>query len=179
MKKFASLLFVMVAALVFGLTTVSAKTEQELRDHIVKTPVVINGKNVYLKTEYANMVDDYLARTELSAADCDYLYARIDELKTLFEKEGTTDSAKLSTDAKKQIKSMLTKAATETDVVFTVEGTLVTVTAGDGTKYAVELSNKDPFAATGTENNVIVVGAAFIAIIGLGFGVRKFRKLNA
>ena len=74
---------------------------------------------------------------------------------------------------------MLTKAATETDVVFTVEGTLVTVTAGDGTKYAVELYNKDPFAATGTENNVIVVGAAFIAIIGLGFGVRKFRKLNA
>jgi len=179
MKKFASLLFVMVAALVFGLSTVSAKTEQELRDHIVKTPVVINGKNVYLKTEYANMVDDYLARTELSSADCDYLYARIDELKALFEKEQTTDSAKLSKDAKKQIKTMLTKAATDTSVVFTVEGTLVTVTAGDGTKYAVELSNKDPFAATGTDSNLIIVSAAAISIIGLGFGVRKFRKLNA
>ena len=57
MKKFASLLFVMVAALVFGLTTVSAKTEQELRDHIVKTPVVINGKNVSLKTAYAKSMD--------------------------------------------------------------------------------------------------------------------------
>ena len=91
----------------------------------------------------------------------------------------TTDSAKLSKDAKKQIKAMLTKAATDTDVVFTVEGTLVTVTAGDGTKYAVELSNKDPFAATGAENDLIIVSAAAITIIGLGFGVRKFRKLNA
>ena len=179
MKKIASLLFVMVAAIVFGLSTASAKTEQELRDHIVKTPVVINGKNVYLKTEYANMVDDYLARTELSSADCDYLYARIDEIKALLESEGTTDSAKLSKSAKKTLKTMLNNAAVDTDVKFTVEGTLVTVTAGDGTVYAVELSNKDPFAATGSESNLIIIGAAAITIIGLGFGVRKFRKLNA
>jgi hypothetical protein len=178
MKKFTSLLFVMIAAVVFGLSTVSAKTEQELRDHIANTPVVINGKSTYLKKEYVNMVDDYLKRTELSSADCDYLYARIDEIKALLESEKTTDSAKLSKDAKKQLKAMLTKAATETSVQFTVEGTLVTVTAGDGTKYAVELANKDPFASTGSDN-LIIVGAAAIAIIGLGFGVRKFRKLNA
>ena len=178
MKKFTSLLFVMIAAVVFGVATVSAKTEQELRDHIVKTPVVINGKNVYLKREYANMVDDYLKRTELSAADCDYLYARIDEIKAILESEKTTDSAKLSKAAKKQLKDMLNKAATDTDVVFTVNGTIVEVTAGDGTKYSVELANKDPFASTGSDN-LIIVSAAAIAIIGLGFGVRKFRKLNA
>jgi len=179
MKKIASLLFVMVVAIAFGVTTASAKTEQELRDHIVKTPVVIDGKSTYLKTEYANMVDDYLKRTELSSEDCDYLYARIDEIKALLEKEKTTDSAKLSKAAKKELKTMLSKAATDTDVKFTVEGTLVTVTAGDGTKYAVELSNKDPFAATGTATNLVIVSAAAITIIGLGFGVRKLRKLNA
>ena len=175
MKK---LLFASIVAVLFlGITNVNAMTESELRKRFDET-VVIEGTTFAVSDGDKKLVDDYLAKYDLSSDDCQYISDRIDEAKSILTSEGKAKLDTMSASTKDKLKKLVTNVAANTSVKATVTSGSVVVLNSDGSTFA-EFDHL--VKQTGTENNsiAIIAGAAFIiTLVGACLVVRQVKTNN-
>ena len=175
MKKlfFVSLL----AALFVGTANVNAMTESDLRKKFDET-VTINGNKYAVSAGDKKLVDDYLAKYELSSDDCDYIAGKIDEAKSILTADGNEDLTKLSESAKNKLKKLVSDVSANTSVKATVTSGSVIILNSDGSTFA-EVSGL--VKQTGTENSniAIIAGVAFIiTLVGACLVVKQVKNNN-
>ena len=129
MKKLFSV--VLVLAMFFVATNVKAMTEDELYDVLTQT-ITVKGEKYSVEEGIKNHVRTYLNQFEVSSADADYINVRVKKLINILKDEGTVVGSELSTDAKRQIKDMVTEIREHTSVNATVTSGALVVYDGNG-----------------------------------------------
>ena len=176
-KSMKKVLFIGLAAMFLGLTNVDAMTEKELRKKFDVVVDVADGK-YELSAGDKKLVDDYLAKYDLSSDDCDYIAKRIDEAVAIVEKEDTAVAKNFSANAKQELKGLVEKIARNTSVKATVTNGSVVVLNSDGSTFA-EVDHLVKQTASSNSNIAIIAGIAFIVtVVGSCLIVRQVRTEN-
>ena len=136
MKKLG---YLFIAALFFvGLVKVDAMSESELKDALTQT-ITINGDKVSVDDATKTAIERYLNQYDVSESDADYINERINTAISILKSEGQIDFKKLSTNAKNQLKDLVTQISEHTSVKATVtNGSVVILDADGDTFYEVD-----------------------------------------
>lgn len=158
MKKLA--LATLVISLFFGMVSVNAMSEADLKAKLTQT-ITISGQKMTLPSETKVLVERYLNENEVSSKDCDYIASKIDEAIAILKAEGKTDFSKLSTSTKTKLKSLVSDISSNTSVKASVKKNALIIYNADGTVFA-EVSKL--VKQTGRETSQIV---ALVSIAGV------------
>ena len=173
MKK---VLLTLIVTLFVGMISVNEMTEKDLRKRFNET-ITIGGTTYAVSAGDKKLVDDYLAKYEVSDKDCKYISDRIDEAIAIVKAEGTVEAKDFSKATKTKLKALVADIAANTSVKATVtEGALIILNS-DGSTFA-EVTKL--VKQTGTDNNIaMIAGVAFIiTLVGTCLVVRQVRKSN-
>ena len=173
MKK---LFVVTLVAFFVGLISVSAMSEKDLRKRFDES-ITIGGTTYVVKAGDKKLVDDYLAKYEVSDKDCKYISGKIDEAIKIVKAEGTADAKAFSKDAKTKLKALVADIAANTSVKATVTNGSLIILNNNGTTFA-EVDSL--VKKTGTTDNVAIIAgvASVITLVGACLVIRQTKKSN-
>jgi len=174
MKKFGVIAF--LAVVMFGLSTnVSAMTKSELQAKFTAT-YTVNGKEISLRDTEKVLVEEYLAKNDVTSTDADYIASKIDEALTIMRNANVSDIKSLPSSAKKQLVDLVTDISNNTAVKATVlSGGILSIQNLDGTEFAKV--TKDAIKQTGSNNIILITGV--ISLVGIAIAVGMLKKKNA
>ena len=160
MKKLA--LATLVISLFFGMVSVNAMSEADLKAKLTQT-ITISGQKMTLPSETKVLVERYLNENEVSSKDCDYIANKVDEAIAIVQGEGQTDMNKLSRSSKDKLKTIVKEVSSNTSVKATVSKGVLIIYNADGTVFA-EVSHLVKQTGSETSQIVAVAGVALVVV---------------
>ena len=174
MKKFCYVLLALV--LFFGLNTVKAATEEELKNALEGT-VTINGHEYSVDASTKTYIERYLNQYDVSSADADYIIARINTAKSILESEGQENFKNLSQSAKNRLKALVVEINDNTTVKATVTNGSVVVKDHQGNTF-FEVTRLVKQTGSETSTTAIIAGVSLLIVAAGAFLVVKQVKEN-
>lgn len=177
MKKLLCTLFATVLA--FTAMNVSAMTEDALKDKLTAT-YKIDGKDVKMEEDHVAEIERYLRKYDISSKDADYISEKFDEALKIAQDGKVTSFTDLTGTEKKQIISIVSDVSKKTAVKVTLtEGGKLTIYESDGKTPFTVIEDKDNGVKQTGSNNIILISASIISVLGLAYVVKKVVKANA
>ena len=168
MKK----LLVLVVALVFGIGSASAMTEAELKSKLFESSREIGGETWKLSDEEKNLVTRYLDEYEVTEADADLIWAKLERAFEILKDSGVSRFQKLTGSQKTEVLQLVADVDATDSIDCAIVGKQFVVYA-PGTTNPFYKTPVYPIAPTG--GNLFVCGLGIVSLIGLAFAVRKIR----
>lgn len=176
MKKLV-IAVMMSAAVLLSATNVNAKTETELKDELTKT-YTIGNEQVKLKSGAVTQLERYLDAYVVDGDDCDYISVRFQKLLDILRREGTSRPSELSKGAKIEIKDLVKEISANTSVKATVNKNGLTIYKPGTDEVFTELSD-ELVRYTDSNNNMIIIIAGTVSLLGILAVALKMKKVNA
>lgn len=169
MKKF----LVFVALFVFGLTSVSAMTESELKAKLSEEQV-INGATFKASDEEKNLIDMYLSQFDITSTDADKIVDAMTYVFNVLKNSGKQRFQDLSSAQKQDITTKIRSLSQEVSSinVDVVNGKFVVYNPNDGSTFYQ--SKVTPIATT--NRSVILAGLGLISVVGLALAFKKVKN---
>ncbi len=162
MKKL-SLIALFVGLLVLG-TNVKAMTEAELKGKLFQT-FEIGGKDYTLSDDQKVIVERYLEKNEISEADADTIWAKVQKALNVIKGQGNTNFTKYPQSVKNELKAIVEEISSETKVKATLTKEGLEVKNSDGTKVIIDT----PVKRTGYETSkTAIIAGLSILIVAVG-----------
>ena len=174
MKKCGMIL--LAALVMFGFSvSANAMTEDELEAKLTAT-YDINGNEISLRDTEKVLVEQYLAKNEISASDADYIASKVDEAIAILRNANVTNLNDLSSADKNKLVALVSDISDNTAIKATVlSGGVLSIQNIDGTEFA--RVTKEAIRQTGVSNILVITG--IISLAGLAIAVGMLKKKNA
>lgn len=177
MKKLGYLLLVL-AALFTGFN-VKAMTENELKEKLTKT-YTIDGTEVKLQPSQITELERYLNKYELSAKDCDFIAAKIDEAVAIAQTGKAKSFSELTSEEVTKMVAIVSEVKEKTSVKATLtKGGKLTIYEEDGSTPFTIITDKDNGIQDTNNNYFIIVIASAISLLGVIVITKKVAGANA
>ena len=174
MKKCSMLLLVALAMFGFSVSA-NAITEDELASKLTAT-YDVNGNEISLRDTEKVLVEQYLAKNEISESDADYIAGKVDEAIAILRNANVTNVNDLSTADKNKLVALVSDISDNTAIKATVlSGGVLSIQNIDGTEFA--RVTKEAIRQTGTNNVLLITGV--ISLVGLAIAVGMFLRKHA
>lgn len=174
MKKCSMLLLVTLAMFGFSVSA-NAMTEDELASKLTAT-YDVNGNEISLRDTEKVLVEQYLAKNEISESDADYIAGKVDEAIAILRNANVTNVNDLSTADKNKLVALVSDISDNTAIKATVlSGGVLSIQNIDGTEFA--RVTKEAIRQTGTNNVLLITGV--ISLVGLAIAVGMFLRKHA
>lgn len=168
-----ALLFVLVVMMA---TTVKATATDDLVAFLSKT-FTIAGENVSLSSADKVKVERYLEENPVTESEAEAIKAKVNETVDYLNEIGVTDPAKLTTEQKDKVVSLVNEAAAVIDLTVSYNATDKVVSIYKDGKQIDSISFSDTLATTGGNNVAyIIVPAVAIIAIAAAFALRKVNE---
>ena len=167
----------LVLVMLLGVVNVNAATESELRDALSKD-YTVNGKVVNAKA-YLEDIDAYLAKYDISSEDADFIIEKINYILDLAKADKATSFTELSSDSVSKAIAAVAEIKEKTSVKATLTNNgVLTVYESDGKTVFVKIQDADKPRQTGSDN-LVIVAASLVTVLGAIYITRKVAKANA
>ena len=167
---------VLLAAVVFGLTSVSAMTEAELKEKLTQS-YEVNGVTFQANDQQKVEIERYLNLYEVSSDDADYIYSKLQAALEILRASGKKSFYNLSSSDKNRIVALVADVTANTSVdAAIVDGLLVIYEPGTTSGTVFYKSPVNPIAQTDSNRSVIVAGLGLISLLGLALAFRKIKN---
>lgn len=168
-----ALLFVLVVMMA---TTVKATATDDLVAFLSKT-FTIAGENVSLSSADKVKVERYLEENPVTESEAEAIKAKVNETVDYLNEIGVTDPAKLTTEQKDKVVSLVNEAAAVIDLTVSYNATDKVVSIYKDGKQIDSINFSDTLATTGGNNVAyIIVPAVAIIAIAAAFALRKVNE---
>lgn len=174
MKKCS--MIVLAALALFGFSaSVNAMTEDELEAKLTAS-YDINGNEISLRDTEKVLVEQYLAKNEISESDADYIASKVDEAIAILRNANVTNVNDLSSADKNRLVALVSDISENTAIKATVlSGGVLSIQNIDGTEFA--RVTKEAIRQTGNNNVLLITG--IISLVGLAIAVGMFLRKHA
>lgn len=174
MKKCGMIL--LAALVMFGFSvSADAMTEDELEAKLTAT-YDINGNEISLRDTEKVLVEQYLAKNEISESDASYIASKVDEAIAILRNANVTNLNDLSSADKNKLVALVSDISDNTAIKATVlSGGVLSIQNIDGTEFA--RVTKEAIRQTGASNILVITG--IISLAGLAIAVGMLKKKNA
>ena len=167
---------VLLMALVFGLTSVSAMTEDELKEKLTQS-YEVNGVVFKANDQQKTMIERYLEQYDVSSADADLIYSKLQAAFDILRASGKKSFYNLSSSDKNRIVALVGDVSANTSVnAAIVDGNLVVYVPGTPNGSVFYKAPVNPIAQTDSNRSVIVAGLGLISLLGLALAFRKIKN---
>ena len=169
MKKLSALLFTVLLFFV-GVVVVNAKTEADLLEALSQNIELKDGSTWSLSDGDLKKAKDYLNKYEISSDDVDYIISQIDAAKEIIKSEGTSNFSIYSASHKSELKELVAKVDSKTNVKAEVKDGAVIIYNVDsnGNKTSVFYEVTNLVKQTGSSNTMTVLAYISLVIISIG-----------
>lgn len=172
MKKF----LVMLVAVTFGLASVSAMTEDELKDKLTQS-YEVNGVTFKATDQQKVLIEKYLNQYDVSSSDADTIYSKMQSALSILEASGKKSFYDLSSSDKNNIIALVNDVATSTSVdAAIVDGKLVVYVPGTSSASVFYQAPVTPIAQTNSNRSVIVAGLGLFSLLGVALAFKKIKN---
>jgi len=172
MKKF----LVLLVAVSFGLASVSAMTEAELKEKLTQS-YTVNGVTFKANDEQKTLLDTYLNDYDISSSDADTIYSKLQSAFSILEASGKKSFYDLSSSDKSSIIALVSDVASSTSVdAAIVDGKLVVYVPGTSGASVFYKAPVTPIAQTDSNRSVIVAGLGLISLLGIALVFKKIKN---
>ena len=170
MKKF----LVFLVAVSFGLASASAMTEAELKEKLFQS-YTVNGAKFEATDEQKNLIETYLNQYEVTSADADVIYAKLQAAFDVLKKSGKTKFEDLNASQKKEITDLVADVdATPSMDVAIVNGKLVVYVPNTNRAKDYYRTPVEPIAQT--NRSLIVAGLGLFSVLGMALAFKKIKN---
>ena len=170
MKKF----LVLLVALSFGLTSVSAITEAELKEKLSQS-YTVNGSTFKATDEEKTLIERYLDQYEVTSADADVIVAKLQAVFDVLENSGKKTFQELSDADKARVVALVADVdATDSIDCAIVDGVFIVYVPNTNKGRVFYESPVKPIAQT--NRDLIVAGLGVISVIGMALAFRKVKN---
>ena len=168
MKKF----LVFLVAVVFGLATVSAMTEEELKEKIFEG-VTVNGSTFKPNDQQKTAAERYLNLYEVSSADADLIWEKIQASFDVLRDSGKKTFQEMSAADKARVVALVSDIDANTSVSCAIVDEVLVVYEPD----TGEVFYKDPVTPIAqTNRDLIAAGLGVISVLGMALAFRKIKN---
>ena len=172
MKKF----LVLLVALSFGLASVSAMTEAELKEKLTQS-YTVNGVTFKANDQQKTLIETYLNDYEVSSSDADIIYSKLQSALQILENSGKKSFYDLSSSDKNSIIALVSDVSTSTSVdAAIVDGKLVVYVPGSAGAAIFYKAPVTPIAQTNSNRSVIVAGLGLFSLLGIALAFKKIKN---
>ncbi len=180
MKNMKKVFYVLALTAFFLVgTNVSAMTKQDLKSKLTNT-YTIGEKEISAPANMVTELERYLNKYDLSSTDCDYIASKFDEALAIVQEVGVTNYTALSDSAKSKLTSIVSDISKNTSVKVTLtKGGKLTVYESDGKTVFTVISDKDNGIQNTNNNNLVIVIASAISLLGVVVIAKKMAGTNA
>lgn len=170
MKK----LLVFLVALTFGLASVSAMTEAELKEKLFEGTTV-NDSTFKPNDEEKTAIERYLNLYEVSSADADYIWEKIQTVFGVLKDSGKKKFQDMSAADKARVVALVSDVDTNTSLECAIVDGVFVVYEPDTGK--ANIFYKDPvYPIAQTNRGLIAAGLGVISVIGMALAFRKIKN---
>lgn len=168
MKKF----LVFLVALTFGLATVSAMTEAELKEKLYEG-ITINNATFKPNDQQKTAIERYLDTYEVSSADADYAYEKMLAVFDVLKASGKQKFQDMSAADKASVVALVAEVNDNTGFTCAiVDGVFIVYEPETSTAFY-----KDPvYPIAQTNRDLIAAGLGIISVLGMALAFRKIKN---
>ena len=177
MGNLKKMMFALLCVVLFGMTSVSAMSVDELKEVLTKK-YEINGVTFQITNAQKNSLEQYLTNNPgITESDADYIASKVDEVIAILEEANVKSVDDLTRSTKDKIKALITDVSNNTAIKATPNN--------DGTVTIYNLDNTvfDKITVTGdseyTDSTIVISLASAIALCGIIVIAKNSRKANA
>jgi len=172
MKKF----LVLLVALSFGLVSVSAMTEAELKEKLTQS-YTVNGVTFQANDQQKTLIETYLNDYDVSSSDADLIYSKLQSALQILENSGKKSFYDLSSSDKNSIIALVSDVTANTSVdAAIVDGKLVVYVPGTSSATVFYKAPVNPIAQTNSNRSVIIAGLGLVSLLGITLAFKKIKN---